>query len=152
MSTSTRMLDVYYTLVSGREGVECEEMIEHVLSKQTFTKHGSLDPITFYSKYVIPKITQAKLAKMDIVGLSPNISALVVLLDKKISPEITKILTIGDNTYELHAEDIYCVFALTPDRALNSSVLKYMSLKDNNSINVALKPKKTSRVVKKTDA
>ncbi len=128
------MLEVCYTLVSGRAGVPCEEVKEQVLPTQTFSKYGSLDPLTFYSKYVIPKISKAKFSNMDIVRLSPNISALIIQQNKNISPAITKILTIGQNTYELHAEDVFCVFALTPESILNSSVFKYVKLKDSNSV------------------
>ncbi len=131
MSTkpSTPMLEVCYTLVTGHTTNPCEEVKEPVLPTQTFTKFGSLDPPTFYSKYVMPKITKAKLGKIDIVYLSPKISALAIqLLNKNLSLPVTKTVNIGKNTYELRADDVMYVFALTPERALDVSVFKYVKL------------------------
>jgi len=104
-----------------------EEIKSPTLPTQTFTKFGSLDPLTFYSKYVMPKITKAKLGKMDIVYLSPRISALAIqLLNNNQALPCVKTVNIGKNTYELRADDVIYVFALTPERALNTSVFKYM--------------------------
>jgi DNA-directed RNA polymerase subunit M/transcription elongation factor TFIIS len=122
------MLEVCYTLVTGRP-TPCEEVNEAVLPTQTFTKFGSLDPLTFYSKYVMPKITKAKLGKMDIVYLSPKISALAIqLLNKNTGTPTVKTVNIGKNTYELRTDDVMYVFALTSERALDVSVFKYVKM------------------------
>lgn len=128
-SVSAPMLEVCYTIVTGSNpGTGIEEIRESVLPTQTFTKFGSLDPLTFYSKYVMPKITKAKLGKMDIVYLSPKISALaILLLNKNLAASApAKTVNIGRNTYELRPDDVMYVFALTPDRALGASILKYV--------------------------
>lgn len=123
------MLEVCYTLVTGHAASPCEEVKQAVLPTQTFTKFGSLDPLNFYSRYVMPKITKAKLGKMDITYLSPKISALAIqLLNKNTGAPVTKTVNIGRSTYELRADDVMYVFALTPERALDVSVFKYVKL------------------------